>query len=251
MLELYHSGLTTCSKQVRLCLAEKALDYVSHYIELWRYENLRPEYLALNPNGVVPTLVYDGRAITNSLVINEYLDDVFPEVAMRPADAGARARMRLWCWTADDVHPAVTNATYSAFMKSHAEELAPDDIERMLAATPVPERRERWRRITEGVFTEKELDDSFARLDFTVGRVDAALADGPFLAGAEYSLADISMLAIIHRINELRPDFLTRRPRAADWRERMMARPHVARVYAPGTAETPPRPKGVSLAGLD
>ena len=60
MLELYHSGLTTCSKQVRHCLREKGLSYKSRYVELWRYENLSPDYLELNPNGVVPTLVHDG-----------------------------------------------------------------------------------------------------------------------------------------------------------------------------------------------
>jgi glutathione S-transferase len=63
MLELYHSGLTTCSKQVRHCLREKGLAYASRYVELWRYENLSPDYLALNPNGVVPTLVHDGTPI--------------------------------------------------------------------------------------------------------------------------------------------------------------------------------------------
>ena len=42
MLELYHSGLTTCSKQVRHCLREKGLEYKTHYVELWRYENLSP-----------------------------------------------------------------------------------------------------------------------------------------------------------------------------------------------------------------
>src|SRR5262245_57594922 len=48
MLELYHSGLTTCSKQVRHCLREKGLPYRSRYVELWRYENLSPAYLELN-----------------------------------------------------------------------------------------------------------------------------------------------------------------------------------------------------------
>lgn len=42
MLELYHSGLTTCSKQVQHCLREKGVPYISRYVELWRYENLSP-----------------------------------------------------------------------------------------------------------------------------------------------------------------------------------------------------------------
>jgi Glutathione S-transferase, N-terminal domain len=71
MLELYHSGLTTCSKQVRHCLREKGLPYRSRCVELWHYENLSPAYLALNPNGVVPTLVHDSAPIINSFCINE------------------------------------------------------------------------------------------------------------------------------------------------------------------------------------
>ena len=76
ILELYHSGLTACSKKTRLCLREKGLDYVSHYIDLSRFEQHTPEYLALNPNGLVPTLVHDGAVIIESTVINEYLEDV-------------------------------------------------------------------------------------------------------------------------------------------------------------------------------
>ena len=74
MLQLYHSGLTTCSKQVRHCLREKGLKYESKYVELWRYDNLSPDYLKLNPNGVVPTLVHDGAPIINSFCINEYIE---------------------------------------------------------------------------------------------------------------------------------------------------------------------------------
>jgi glutathione S-transferase len=65
MLELYHSGLTTCSKQIRLVLREKGLDYESRYIELWNYENLNKDYLKINEIGVVPTLVHDGVPIRN------------------------------------------------------------------------------------------------------------------------------------------------------------------------------------------
>ena len=111
MLTLYHSGLSTCSKQVRHCLKEKGLEYESKYVELWNYENLNPEYLKLNPNGVVPTLVHDGDPIINALAINEYIDDAFPETPLKPADPKGRARMRFWTWTADDVHLAAMVAT--------------------------------------------------------------------------------------------------------------------------------------------
>ena len=96
MLELYHAGLTTCSKKSRLCLKEKGLPYKSHYIRLEKFEHHTPEYRKLNPNGVVPTLVHDGRVVIESGVINEYLDEVFPEMPLRPADPLTRARMRVY-----------------------------------------------------------------------------------------------------------------------------------------------------------
>ena len=85
MLVLYHSGLTQASIKVRLTLKEKALRYESRFIRLLEQDHLLPEYLAINPDGQVPTLVHDGHVITETTVINEYLDDRFPEPPLRPA----------------------------------------------------------------------------------------------------------------------------------------------------------------------
>jgi glutathione S-transferase len=234
MLELYHSGLTTCSKQVRLCLREKDIPYTSHYIELWNYENLNPDYLKLNPNGVVPTLVHDGRPIYNSFVITEYIEDLYPEKPLRPADPLKRATMRLWTWTADDVHLATTMITYMNALRKHLDDdLSETDKEFMLASTPVPERRERWRRMVTGGYSMEEMQLSLDKCTHCMGRMEVALDSGPWLAGAEYSLADIHMLSIVHRYGELYPDLLDPNdyPRVTDWQSRMMDRPAVAWVF--------------------
>ena len=90
MLELYHANHSTCSQKVRLCLAEKGLDFEGHLINLATKEQLDPEYLKLNPNGVVPSLVHDGVVIMDSSVICEYLDEVFPENSLaRPIPPSA------------------------------------------------------------------------------------------------------------------------------------------------------------------
>jgi glutathione S-transferase len=75
---------------------------------------------------------------------------------------------------------------------------------------------------------------------------------GPWLAGATFSLGDISMLAIVHRIFELYPDRLDRSafPRLNAWWESAMARPAAKFVYADGTDETPKRPPTKSIAGI-
>ena len=96
MLELYHSWDSFCSFKVRLCLEEKGLAWTGHHLDLMKFENLRPDYLRLNPAGVVPTLVDNGAVVVESSFINEYLDDTFPEVSLRPESPYEKARMRVW-----------------------------------------------------------------------------------------------------------------------------------------------------------
>ncbi|MBM3527730.1 MAG: glutathione S-transferase family protein [Alphaproteobacteria bacterium] len=253
MLELYHSGLTTCSKQVRHCLREKGLPYVSRYVELWRYENLSPDYLKLNPNGVVPTLVHDGVPVINSLCINEYIEDVFPDPPLSPADPHERARMRYWAWTADEVHLQLARLTHARLLQARVDDLSPRDKEIMLKSTPVPDKRQRWNILATGGYSQAQLDTALDSVLFTFGRMDEELARrGPWLAGATYSLGDISMLAIVHRITELFPNRLDRAkfPRLVDWWDRSMARPAAAYAYSDATEETPKRPPTKSIDGI-
>ena len=77
-IELYNAPQSTCSQKVRLTLTEKELSFKEHRLKLFRGDQLEPEYLKLNPNGAVPTLIHDGTPIIDSSVIMEYLDDVFP-----------------------------------------------------------------------------------------------------------------------------------------------------------------------------
>jgi len=245
MLELYHSGSTTCSKQVRQHLVEKGVPYVSRYIELWRYENLSPDYLALNPNGVVPTLVHDGRPIINSFCIMEYIEDVFPERPLRPADPVLRAKQRHWSWTADEIHPAIADVTYNQNMRRRLGAMERATVDRIAALMPVPERRERFVRTAGAGLSGHEVNERWARVSAMLDQFEVALSPGPWVCGADYSLGDLSMLAIVARIGELKPDWMAAHPRTKDWLARSMARPAVAKVYAPVSDECPERPRGV------
>ena len=81
-LELYHYAISTCSQKVRLVLAEKGLEFESHTVDLLAGGQHAVDYVKLNPNHVVPTLVHDGRVLIESSLINEYLDEAFPEKAL-------------------------------------------------------------------------------------------------------------------------------------------------------------------------
>ena len=75
---LYNAPQSTCSQRVRFVLNAKALTFEEKKLDLLAGDQLKPDYLDLNPNGVVPTLDHDGTIVVNSSVIIEYLDEVKP-----------------------------------------------------------------------------------------------------------------------------------------------------------------------------
>src|SRR6267378_4022373 len=92
---LYNAPQSTCSQRVRFVLNAKGLPFEERKLDLLAGDQLKPDYLALNPNGVVPTLDHDGNIVIDSSVIIEYLDEIAPEPAsFSPPVPVARARMR-------------------------------------------------------------------------------------------------------------------------------------------------------------
>lgn len=227
MLELWHATHSTCSQKVRLCLAEKRLPWKSHLVDLRRFQHLEPEFLAVNPAAMVPVLKDGGPVIRESLVINEYLDDAYPEPALRPRGAAGRARMREWTlYIAEEPTAAVK---VPSFQKNIRPELAgryrDGGIEAIAAKMPNRDTAARWVKAVRQGFSQAEIEASMERLARTLERMDAALAGDAWLAGEEYSLADVDMAPFVHRVATLGAGALIEaRPRVADWYRRMRAR---------------------------
>lgn len=232
-LVLYHAWMSSASRRVRFCLEEKGLDYVGIFVRLLKNEQNTPHYLKINPNGVVPTLVHRGRTIIESTVINEYLDDVFPERPLRPTDAYERAAMRVWTYNADTiVIKAFQELNWNRMMGPTASKWTEDELAAKLSATPIPERREQWRRVAREPYTELEMRRAADSLRHILERMEASLSHGPWLAGKTFSLADINMSPYAVRFGELeeRGISLAQFPRAQDWWARVQARPAFARA---------------------
>ena len=79
-----------------MVLAEKEIEWTSNLIASVKFDHFRPDYQALNPHSIVPTLIHDGRVLLQSSVIAEYLDEVFPEMRLKPVGTADRAIMRQW-----------------------------------------------------------------------------------------------------------------------------------------------------------
>ena len=226
MLQLYHNDMSVCAAKVRVALAEKGLDWTGVHMNLRAGDALRPEYLTLNPNGVVPTLVHDGGVVTESTVICEYLDDAFPDPGLRPPTAFERARMRLWTKRLDEeLHAAIgTLSMCIAFREQHLSK-TPAELEAYLRAVPSAEARERRRMgIEQGMDAPTFVPalDSWAR---ALQAIEHALAENAWLAGDAFSLADVGYMPYMLRLEHLGLDSLWReRRRVAAWRERLFAR---------------------------
>src|ERR1700760_2965065 len=91
---LYNAPQSTCSQRVRFVLNAKKLPFAEVKLDLLAGDQLKPDYLKLNPNGVVPTLDHDGAIIIDSSVIIEYLDEISPAKSFTPEDPVKRAHMR-------------------------------------------------------------------------------------------------------------------------------------------------------------
>ena len=119
MLVLYHNDMSVCAQKVRLCLAEKGLAYEARHMNLRAGDQQQPDYLKLNPKGVVPTLVDDDIVVTESVVINEYIDDAFPRHPLKPNDPAGRAKMRWWTKQIDDSIFAATGTVSMSIAFHH------------------------------------------------------------------------------------------------------------------------------------
>lgn len=226
-LELYHYWDSVCSFKVRLCLAEKRLPWTSHHVDLLQFEQVRPEYLKINPNGVVPSLVHDGIPIIESSVINEYLDEIFPDVPLRPEDPVERARMRVWIKYEDDViHPAVRPGTFNLMLKSVVAKMTPVDLEAFLAKYPKPEIAKDWAKAATAPVDEEELAKMRKKLSDALARMEQALREHTWLASNQFSLADLAIAPMVDRMEHLAMAGLWGGlPHVSNWMQHIKARP--------------------------
>lgn len=239
-LVLYHNHASTCSQKVRICLAEKGVPWESRNIDLGARENLGPDYLAINPNGVVPAMAHDGRIVIESTVMCEYIEEVWPtEPRLSPADPVDRARMRAWLRYIDEVPSmAIRVPTFNDLLLPSYQRMSEAEFARFADANPL--RRQFFLRMGRAGFSAQEYDIAMKQLDQTVERMEAALADGPWLVGDRYTIADICIVPIFQRMDDLGmwQVWEGKAPRVTDWYARLQARPAYKAAYYPGTRMT-------------
>lgn len=193
-------------RRVRIFLAEKGVKLPIVPVNLFRMEQLSPEFLAINPGGTVPVLeTDDGTRLTESLAICRYLESQFPEPPLFGRSPLAEARVIMW-----------NNITEHEGITSVAEVL------RNLS----PGFRNR---VFPGTVDYPQLPALVERGQLRIGqffdRVEAQLAGSAWLAGEDFSFADITLLATVDFAGWVDVDAGQGRPALAAWHVRAAARP--------------------------
>jgi glutathione S-transferase len=235
---LYNAPPSTCSQRVRFLLNAKGLPFEEKKLDLLAGDQLKPEYLELNPNGVVPTLDHDGNIIIDSSVIIEYLDEIAPDpVRFTPRAPVARARMRALMRFIDEMPAAAVRVpTFNlAFLPRFA---AMSEAEFVAFAESKPLRKEFMLAMGRKGFSEEEMSKALDRMRRSYDRMDLAIADsgGPWLLGKAITLADVAVMPALVRMADLGFDTMWKNiPRVARWYDAIRAHPAFKPTYYRGS----------------
>ncbi len=230
MLELFHHGSSVCAAKVRFALEEKQLPWQGHYLDILAGEQFTPEYLKINPRAMVPTLRHGGRIVIESTVICEYLEQVFPQNPVYPADPWTCAQARIWTKAVDeDLHPACSAITYVVSHR-HAVLKNVGKFEDFLNAPSnesVETRKRKWQWIEHGL-AAPGIEDRIKLYDRYLHLMNSALQNSRWLAGSEFSIADIALTPYVNRLDMLSMSAMWsegRLPKVEEWFARIRARP--------------------------
>jgi glutathione S-transferase len=231
MLTLYHHGSSVCAAKVRLALAEKEIAWEGCYVDILAGEQFKASFLEVNPRAMVPALVHEGRTVIESTLICEYLDDVFPRQPLYPSDPYTRYQARLWTKAVDEeLHPACSALTY---VVSHRHTILRkglgsfEDFLRVPSNETKEARTLKWQWLQHGLAAPGAADKIRLYVRH-LRKMEEALRNQLWLAGAQFSIADVAMAPYVNRLAMLQLGEIWeggRLPRVEDWFTRLGERP--------------------------
>ena len=234
MLTLYRDHNAVCCHKVELVLAEKGLDFETVTVPLFRSAQYDPDYLRINPRGVVPTLVHDGATIVESTVICEYVDETFPASPLMPGDPAGRAQVRQWTKLVDEeIHEAGSVLSFCAMFRDRMLVMEEAEREERFRNVGNPGREDFYRSSVEDGVASRFAFRAVAVYERLVRDLEARLATtGSWLAGGRYSLAEAAVTPYFARAEYLGllDIWIAGRPATAAWWGRIKSRASFAAV---------------------
>ena len=243
VFKLYHWEPNANSGKPIQTLMEKGVEFESCWIDVFAHDHHKPEYLAINPLGVVPAAVHGELKLYESTAIMEYVDAAFEGPKLRPDEPAARWRMRWWMKFVDEYYaPSVSMGAWGRNRGATAQlQRSPEEIEalkKQIAAIPQKERQVSWTKTLFGTFTDEEMAESERKTVFGAKLMERALERSEWLAGDGFSLADINAFNLCYFM-PMRPDGLVSdatTPRTMEWLRKICERPATRKSWDLGRA---------------
>ena len=193
-LHLYHGAISNCSMRVRMTLIEKGLDWTSHHLDLKKKENISDSYFAINPNGLVPTLVHDGVVHIESNDIIDYLDETYPEPSLRADDNDT---MFEWLRLAGSIHvPAVKPYVYATIIAKKVKKTAEEEKKYSELQQNEELKKFHSKHAGSNQFGGDDVAEAEAILKDCFDKLEAALDGNEWVMGDRFTLADISWIPL-------------------------------------------------------
>jgi glutathione S-transferase len=228
-LQLYHFWSSVCSVRSRMALEEKRVKWESKYVDLFKFDQLKPDYLAINPDGVVPTLVCDGHIVRESVIINEFIEDAFPgQPPLIPSDPFLAAKMREFISKCENTMAPIALMTYFKYILPKLRNRWSDaELRAQAEKRPTKFQRDLHSRGIRGEVSKQELVQAATDIETLLDGLEATLDPGPWVVG-DFSLADITIAPYMFRLSALGQDqfwSVARRPRIHAWYQQLRSRP--------------------------
>jgi len=239
-LKYYHAEPLANSLKSMAPLKEKGLAYESIYVDLHKFEQHSEWFVAINPEGQVPVLDHDGTIITHTTVINEYLEDVFPDAQpdsgpLRPRDAAGAAQMRYWNKFIDEhVMNYVSMHGWHRLVGVIARNIENGAFEKLLEHIPLPDQRKKWATARSG-FSEADLAHATDKIVYALQKIEKQLGETAYLAGNTYTLADINFFSHCGAmVDRMFPEMKVEEnyPRLVAWTDTIRNRPAMKEALA-------------------
>jgi glutathione S-transferase len=234
--KLYNAPQSTCSQRVRFVFNGKKIPFDEVKLNLLEGDQLKPDYLKLNPNGVVPTLDHDGAIVIDSTVITEYLDEVAPQESFTPESPVERARLRALMHFIDEMPAAaVRETTFNLAFLPSFQKMSREAFTAMAESKPL--RREFMMTMGQTGFPKAEMEAALARLRRAYERMDAEIeqSGGPWLLGKKISLADVAVMPALVRMHDLGLPGWRDMPRVVTWFDNIRAQEAFKPTYYSGS----------------
>jgi len=237
---LYHWEPNANSGKPMLTLVEKGVAFQSRYVDLLNFDQHKPEYLKVNPQGTIPAMTHGDLVLTESTAIMEYVNEAFPGPDLMPESAVDRWRVRWWMKFLDQwLGPSFSMFGWSVFVGPQARQKDPKELEAAIDRIPLPERRVAWRKAIYGLFSDEEMAESRRRIAIGVAMLEEALTQRKYLASDAYSLADINAFNLAYALPITQAEFASdeKTPHLMEWLRTIYERPAVKQVWSMGRTD--------------